>query len=85
MELLNTSIHNRADVEKLSDIPVITELESNETDDMIIDYKSNACSNSELFRLMRTKLQFTLDHPTEKVILVTSTMSGEGKTFIRIT
>ena len=46
--------------------------------------KSNASSNSELFRLLRTKLQFTLDHPTEKVILVTSTMSGEGKTFVSI-
>ncbi|MDD3320455.1 MAG: polysaccharide biosynthesis tyrosine autokinase [Paludibacter sp.] len=84
LELLNTSIHSRADVEKLSDIPIITELETNKTDDMIINYTSNASSNSELFRLMRTKLQFTLDHPTEKVILVTSTMSGEGKTFISI-
>jgi capsular exopolysaccharide synthesis family protein len=82
--LINTSIRNREDIENLSDIPVITELETDLSPSMIIDYTSNASSNSELFRLMRTKLQFTLDNPTEKVILVTSTMSGEGKTFVSI-
>lgn len=83
-DLINTTIRNRADVEKLTNLPVITELEHNKTESIFIDYKTNASSNSELFRLLRTKLQFTLDHPTEKVILITSTMSGEGKTFVSI-
>ncbi len=82
--LINTNIRSREDVEKMTDIPVITELGHNDSDSIIIDNKPNASSNSELFRLLRTKLQFTLDHPTEKVILVTSTMSGEGKTFVSI-
>lgn len=82
--LINTTIRSREDVEKMTDIPVITELGHNDSDSIIIDNKPNASSNSELFRLLRTKLQFTLDHPTEKVILVTSTMSGEGKTFVSI-
>ena len=82
--LVNTTIRSREDMEKMTDIPVITELGHNDSDTIIIDNKSNASSNSELFRLLRTKLQFTLDHPTEKVILVTSTMSGEGKTFVSI-
>jgi len=84
VSIINTNIRSRADVEKLTDIPVITELGHSENDSIFIDYKANASSNSELFRLLRTKLQFTLDHPTEKVILVTSTMSGEGKTFVSI-
>lgn len=84
VDLMNTSIRNREDVEKLTDIPVITELEYNDSDSMIIDYKTNANSNSELFRLMRAKLQFALDQPVEKTILVTSTLSGEGKTFVSI-
>ncbi len=84
LDLINTSIRSRHDVEKLTDIPVITELGHDNSDTIIIDYKANASSNSELFRLLRTKLQFTLDHPTEKVILVTSTMSGEGKTFVSL-
>lgn len=84
IELFNTTIRTRQDFEKLSDIPVITELGHNSTVGIFIETKVNSSSNSELFRLLRTKLQFTLDHPTEKVILVTSTMSGEGKTFVSI-
>ncbi|MDD3078956.1 MAG: polysaccharide biosynthesis tyrosine autokinase [Paludibacter sp.] len=83
-ELVNTKIRYRSDVEKLSDIPVLTELAHNDNGNVIIDHKTNNNSNAELFRLMRTKLQFVLDYPTEKVILVTSTMSGEGKTFVSI-
>jgi capsular exopolysaccharide synthesis family protein len=71
-------------VEKLTEVPVITELAHNTTPDIFIDYKANNSSNSELFRLLRTKLQFALEHPVEKVILVTSTMPGEGKTFASI-
>lgn len=83
-DLINNSIRNREDVEKKSKIPVITELGHNDgdNDSIIIDNTPNASSNSELFRLLRTKLQFTLDSPKEKVILVTSTMPGEGKTFV---
>ena len=37
---------------------------------------------AETFRSLRTNLLFILGDPDRKVILVTSTMSGEGKTFI---
>ena len=84
MELVNTSIRNRNDVEKLTDITVLSELGHDEGDSIFINYLPNASSNSELFRLLRTKLQFTLDHSTEKTIVVTSTMPGEGKTFVSI-
>jgi tyrosine-protein kinase Etk/Wzc len=84
LDLINTSIRSREDVEKKSGIPVITELGHNDNDSIIVDNTTNANPNSELFRLMRTKLQFTLDSPKEKVILITSTMSGEGKTFVSL-
>ncbi len=84
LELLNTTVRHRSDIEKLTDIPVITELGHNQEDGIFINPQTNASSNSELFRLLRTKLQFTLDYPAEKVILVTSTMAGEGKTFVSI-
>jgi len=84
LDLVNNSIRNREDVEKKTKIPVMTELGHNDSSSIIIDNRPNASSNSELFRLMRAKLQFTLDAPKEKVILITSTMSGEGKTFVSI-
>ena len=82
LHLLNTTIRNAQDIEKISDIPVLTELGHEKSDSVFINYQPNASPNSELFRLLRTKLQFALDYPNEKVILVTSTITGEGKTFI---
>jgi len=82
--LLNTSINNRSDVEKLTTIPILAELGHNTTGDIFIDHKSNFDTNAELFRLLRTKLQFVLDYPAQKVIMVTSTEPGEGKTFVSL-
>ena len=82
IEMFNTMIRSRMDVEKYSDIPVLTELAHSKTEGALIDLSANASTNSELFRLLRTKLQFTLDQPSDKVVLITSTMSGEGKTFV---
>src|SRR5690606_32551077 len=39
---------------------------------------------SELFRLIRTNLQFAAPGKQSKVLMVTSSMSGEGKTFFSI-
>jgi capsular exopolysaccharide synthesis family protein len=82
--LLNTKIINRSDLEKLTQLPVLTELAHNKTSETLFDHDSNEVSNAELFRLLRAKLQFVLDYPKEKVILVTSTQPGEGKTFVSV-
>ena len=83
-DLINTTISNRAQVEKLSDVPVLSELGHNNTGQVIIDHSSNTDSNAELFRLLRTKLQFTLDYPSQKVMMVTSTEPGEGKSYVSL-
>ena len=80
--MLKANITDRTDLEKLTKIPIIGVLGHNKDNNSIIDHTSNANANSELFRLMRAKLQFALDQPKEKVLLVTSTESGEGKTFV---
>ena len=83
-DLINTTINNRAQVEKLADVPVLSELGHNNTGQVIIDHASNTDSNAELFRLLRTKLQFTLDYPSQKVMMVTSTEPGEGKSYVSL-
>lgn len=37
---------------------------------------------TETFRSLRTNLLFMMGDPDKKVVLITSTISGEGKTFI---
>lgn len=86
LNLLSFRIEGRADVEKLTDVPIIgdvplTEPETGHTHTIAVRENDNDIM-AETFRSLRTNLLFILGDPDKKVILVTSTMSGEGKTFI---
>lgn len=86
LNLLSFRIEGRADVEKLTDVPIIgdvplTEPEAGHTHTIVVRENDNDIM-AETFRSLRTNLLFILGDPDKKVILVTSTMSGEGKTFI---
>jgi capsular exopolysaccharide synthesis family protein len=83
-DLIDTSIHSREDVEAITNLPVLTELGHNTSGQSIVDQHDATNSNPELLRLLRTKLQFVLDYPTQKVVMVTSTEPGEGKTFVSV-
>jgi capsular exopolysaccharide family len=80
--LTKFKIEGRADVEKLTSLPVVGDIP-------LVDEKMGAIAvfenqnnlMSETFRNVRTNLQFMLENG-KNVILVTSTVSGEGKSFI---
>ncbi len=80
---LNTHITSIQEVEKHTNVSVIAELSHNEdAKHILLPHEEANNTHAERFRLLRTRMQFTLDYPTEKVILVTSTRPGEGKTFV---
>ncbi len=81
--LLTTTINSRSDVEKLTQLPILSELSHNKTPEPLFDHTSGDEPNGELFRLLRAKLQFVLRND-EKVVLVTSTQPGEGKSFVSV-
>ena len=62
----------------LADVAVASETAKTKADIVVHENKNNQME--EIFRSMRTNLQFVLAE-NEKVILFTSTTSGEGKTF----
>ena len=78
-------LEGRADVEKLTTVPIVGDIpltdEKNEKDGSIAVVENQNNLMSETFRNIRTNLQFMLQND-KKVILVTSTVSGEGKSFI---
>ncbi|GAB1416612.1 polysaccharide biosynthesis tyrosine autokinase [Paludibacter sp.] len=82
--MLTRTFSDVKEVEKLTSIPVISELVLQKGADAIIDHRVNANSNSELLRLMRSKIQLIFGKSDERLILVTSTEPGEGKTFVCI-
>ena len=85
IELTKFKIEGRVDVEKLTSVPIIGDIpltdEKNDKNGSIAVFENKNNLMSETFRNIRTNLQFMLDND-QKVILVTSTVSGEGKSFV---
>ena len=80
--LTKFKIEGRADVEKLTSLPVVGDIPlADEKTGVIAVFENQNNLMSETFRNVRTNLQFMLENG-KNVILVTSTVSGEGKSFI---
>ena len=84
IELLRYRIEGHSDVEKLTKLPIIADVamasETSKTKADIVVHENRNDQMEEIFRSMRTNLQFILKQ-NEKVIMFTSSVSGEGKTF----
>ncbi|WP_316801201.1 polysaccharide biosynthesis tyrosine autokinase [Pedobacter frigidisoli] len=84
INILNTTISTKMDISSQTDVPVIGEISHNDSSDNLIVANQSRSAISEQFRALRTNLSFFLKNKDEKVILLTSSMSGEGKSFTAI-
>lgn len=82
MQLLRFRIEGHDDVSKLTKLPIIADvaLSSEGDGNGIVVHENQNNQIDEIFRSMRTNIQFMLDGD-QKVIMFTSSTSGEGKTF----
>ena len=82
IDLTRFRIEGRADVEKLTRVPIVGDVPLTDgKSGSIAVFENQNSLMSETFRNIRTNIQFMLK-PGQKVILVTSTVSGEGKSFV---
>jgi len=85
LEFFRYKIEGHNDVVKLTKLPIIADVAiasdraKSKADIVVHENKNNLME--EIFRSLRTNLQFLLKEH-DKVIMFTSTTSGEGKTFI---
>ena len=82
--LLDTKIKTRFDITDNSNIPFLGDVPTSESSDELMELSSRS-SAAEAIRIVRTNLDFILSEKAEdecKVIFLTSTISGEGKTFV---
>ncbi|MFR9641620.1 MAG: polysaccharide biosynthesis tyrosine autokinase [Rikenellaceae bacterium] len=83
-DLFSFNIVGRSDVEKITTVPVLADIPSNsqmpEQGSVVVEENKNDIM-AEAFRSFRTNLLFMFK-PGQKVAMVTSTSSGEGKSFI---
>ncbi|WP_240338683.1 CpsD/CapB family tyrosine-protein kinase [Aquimarina sp. AD10] len=84
-DLLNVKISSREDLEKVLSMPIIGSIPKVKAKNKIIISKNERSGEAEAFRILRTNLDFLMAGTTKssgRVIFVTSTISGEGKTMI---
>lgn len=84
---LNNSIQNIEDIIKLTAIPVIGVIGVNKDDVKLAVFDKPKSALSEAFRGIRSSLQFLYKRQQvsgSKTLMVTSSISGEGKTFCSI-
>ena len=81
---LNNKVETQDDIERLTDVPVLGKILHNKykTSNVMLEFpKSNI---AESYRALRTNLDFYVRGGQKKVIMVTSSMEGEGKSFIAL-
>lgn len=83
-EALNDKITSKRDIKNLTDTPILGEISHSSAGRSLIVTEDTGSSISELFRLVRSNLQFATAGKENKVVMVTSNTSGEGKTFFSI-
>ena len=85
LEFFRYKIEGHEDVAKLTTLPIIADIavssETAKTKGEIVVHENMNNQMEEVFRSMRTNIQFMLEKD-EKVIMFTSSTSGEGKTFV---
>lgn len=82
LHLLNTKFSSQDDLEEISAVPVIGHVHHNRHKEALVVRQGKTSAIVELFRYLRNNVQFMLTGPEAKVVLVTSSTSGEGKSFV---
>ncbi|HEY6900805.1 MAG TPA: polysaccharide biosynthesis tyrosine autokinase [Puia sp.] len=81
-ELLQDKVAGRTDVEKFTSAPILGEIGHSDEDGSLVVTQNSRRLVSEQFRIARTNLQYMIARKEKPVIMVTSSFSGEGKSFI---
>jgi tyrosine-protein kinase Etk/Wzc len=83
-ESFTGKIMYRREIEELTHVPIIAEIAHDNTNKPIIVEPGKRTYGTEEFRKIRVSLSYVGVDATHKKILVTSSISGEGKSFIAV-
>lgn len=83
LDILQYKIRTRADVDRVSKVPVLGEIPKYGEDGNVAVKEGETREIDEAFRMARTNLMLTLGSDN-KVVIFTSTVSGEGKSFVAL-
>ena len=81
LELFNSKVQSKEDVEKVTTIPFTGGVGHKSGENNLEVLTSPKTSIAESFRALRSNLNYFLGQRDQAVIMITSSISGEGKTF----
>lgn len=81
-DTLTNKVKYRAEIEKMTKVPIIAEITFDKSKTPLVIEKGKRSIVAEEFRKLRISLSFLGIDPEHKKILVTSSVSGEGKSFV---
>lgn len=80
----NNKVQSKEDIEAICSVPIIGSIAYSEKSGDVLTQKFPQDPVSEAFRSVRTRLDYLTKGSSRKSLLVTSSISGEGKTFCAI-
>jgi capsular exopolysaccharide synthesis family protein len=83
-ELVNNKVQSKEDIEKLSSMPFLGGVGHNNSGNNLTVKHSPKSGVAESFRALRSNLNYFTGNRTKQIFMVSSSISGEGKTFTTI-
>jgi hypothetical protein len=84
LNLINNKIQSKEDIDKVTTIPFIGGVGHNSSKTSLAVMEKPKSGLAESFRALRSNLNFFTGNQAKKVFMVSSSISGEGKTFTTI-
>lgn len=81
-EMLSDKVSTRFDIERITQAPILGEIGHSYSDKVLIVSKTTRSMVAEQFRIIRSNLQYVLAKKEKTTIMVTSSFSGEGKSYV---
>ncbi len=81
-EVLNDKVSTRFDIERITNAPILGEIGHSYSENTLVVSKTTRSMVAEQFRIIRSNLQYVLNKKEKATILVSSSFSGEGKSYV---
>ncbi len=81
-EMLNRNVMFRSEIEKLTKVPILGEVSYDQSEKALVIAEGKRSFIAEQFRQLRTSLGYLGINSRKRKIMITSSVSGEGKSFI---
>lgn len=82
LEYLNDKVKGKNEIQQLTQAPILGEIGHADESNTLVVTRNNRRFLAEQFRIVRSNMQYILPNISKPVLLVTSSFSGEGKSFI---